>query len=157
MTGATDDEMTSDEPSTSDHAADVAMVQRFWAALDARDFDAVGAFMAPEGHYVDVPVKDVEPGAYGPAETAARLRLGIAPLAGYQVHDGPIIAARGYVVTEHSETWTWEDGASVTLPFTSVMEVADGQVTRWWDYFDLSTLMNAAPEWWVEHISGGYK
>lgn len=142
---------------SSTDTANADLVRRFWKALDARDFDGVAAFMAADGHYVDVPVKDVDEGAYGPAETAARLRLGIEPLAAYVVHDGPIIAADGFVITEHSETWTWEEGMSVTLPFTSVMEVADGQVTRWWDYFDLATLMNAAPPWWVEHISGGYK
>jgi limonene-1,2-epoxide hydrolase len=140
-----------------DPSADVALVTAFWAALAARDFDAVGAFMAPDGHYVDVPVKDVEPGAYGPAETAARVRLGLAPLHGYELHDGPIVAAGGYVVTEHAETWVWEPGVSVTLPFTSVMQVLDGAVTRWWDYFDLSTLMNAAPAWWLEHVAAGYK
>lgn len=145
------------EASATATTSDIELVRAFWAALGARDFDGVGAFMASEGHYVDVPVKDIEPGAYGPAETAARLRLGIAPLAAYIVHDGPIIAADGFVVTEHSETWTWEEGVSVTLPFTSVMQVADGKVTRWWDYFDLGTLMNAAPSWWVDHISGGYK
>lgn len=142
---------------TADDAADADLVRRFWAALDARDFEAVGAFMAADGHYVDVPVKDIEPGAFGPAETTARLRLGIEPLAAYAVHDGPIVASGGFVVTEHSETWTWEEGVSVTLPFTSVMEVAEGKVTRWWDYFDLGTLMNAAPASWVDHISGGYK
>ncbi len=148
--------MTDASTLTAD-AANVELVREFWAALDARDFDAVATFMAPDGHYVDVPVKDIEPGARGPAETAARLRLGIEPLAAYEVHDGPVIAAGGFVVTEHSETWTWEEGASVTLPFTSVMQVADGKVTRWWDYFDLGTLMNAAPSWWVEHISAGYR
>lgn len=140
-----------------DDAANIALVETFWAALGRRDFDAVGALMATEGHYVDVPVKDVEPGAYGPQETAARLRLGIAPLHAYEVHAGPIVAAGGYVVTEHSETWTWEPGVSVTLPFTSVMQVSGGKVDRWWDYFDLSTIMNAAPAWWIEHIASGYK
>lgn len=143
--------------SQSDDVAAAELVEKFWAALAVRDFDAVGAFMAPDGHYVDVPVKDVDEGAFGPAETAARLRLGLAPLAAYQVHDGPIVASNGFVVTEHSETWTWEEGVTVTLPFASVMQVANGQVTRWWDYFDFGTLMNAAPAWWVEHIAGGYK
>lgn len=138
-------------------ASDIELVERFWAALGRRDFDAVGAFMAEDGHYVDVPVKDIEPGAYGPAETTARLRLGIEPLHAYELHDGSMVAACGFVVTEHAETWTWESGISVTLPFVSVMEVRDGKVQRWWDYFDLSTLMNAAPPWWVEHIAAGYK
>ncbi len=137
--------------------ADVAVVQRLWDALGRRDFEAAGACMAPDGHYVDVPVKDLDPGAIGPDETVARLRLGIEPLWGYELHDGTITAAGGTVITEHTETWTWTPGESVTLPFTSVMEVRDGLITRWWDYFDLSTLMNAAPPWWVEHIAGGYR
>ena len=142
--------MTTDEDATN-----VALVEQFWAALARRDFNAVGAFMAPKGHYIDVAVKDIEPGAYGPEETAARLKLGLGPLIGYELHDGPIIASGGYVVTEHSETWTWEPGATVTLPFTSVMEVRGGKVERWWDYWDLAVIMNAAPAWWVEQIMAG--
>ena len=32
-----------------------------------------------------------------------------------------------------------------------------GAITRWWDYWDMGTLMNAAPQWWVEHIMQGYE
>jgi len=88
----------------SNETENVALVKRFWEALKQRDFDAVGAFMADDGHYVDVPVKDVDEGARGPAETAARLRLGLAPLAGYELHDGNIAASGDFVITEHSET-----------------------------------------------------
>jgi limonene-1,2-epoxide hydrolase len=141
---------------TDTGSSDAAIVRDFWKALAARDFDALGAFMAPDGHYVDVAVKDSDPGARGPAQTAARVRLGLGPLHDYELHDGPIVAAGGYVITEHAETWTWEPGVSVTLPFTSVMELAGGKVTRWWDYFDLATLMNVAPAWWLDHVAGGY-
>lgn len=135
----------------------VQLATDFWAALGRRDFAAVGAFMAPDGHYVDVPVIGVDDGAFGPDETEARLRLGIEPLQGYELHDGPIVASGDLVVTEHAETWIWDDDHTVRLPFTSVQEVRDGKVVRWWDYLDLSTLMNAAPPWWVEHIAAGYK
>jgi limonene-1,2-epoxide hydrolase len=43
------------------------------------------------------------------------------------------------------------------LPFVSVMEVRAGKLVRWWDYWDMQTLMSAAPEWWVEHIMQGYQ
>ena len=135
----------------------VTLATDFWAALGRRDFDAVGSFMAPDGHYIDVPVIGAEEGAFGPAETAARLRLGLGPLAAYELHDGPIVASGSMVVTEHAETWTWDDEHSVRLPFTSVQEVRDGKVARWWDYLDLATLMNAAPAWWLDHIAPGYK
>ena len=137
--------------------ANAELVQRFWEALRARDFAGVGAFMSERGHYVDVPVIGVDEGAFGPAETEARLRLGLEPLAGYVLHDGPIVASGDMVITEHAEEWTWESGEHVRLPFSSVMEVRDGKVDRWWDYFDLTTLMSAAPASWVESLAGGYK
>ena len=134
-----------------------AVVEHLWERLNARDFAGVGACMSERGHYVDVPVVDVDDGAFGPAETEARLRLGIEPLADYVLHPGPITVEGDSAVTEHSETWTWATGETVTLRFASVMEVRSGKVDRWWDYFDLGVLMNAAPAAWVEHIAGGYK
>ncbi len=142
---------------TETDVANTELVREFWKRLALRDFDGCGALMAPAGHYIDVPVSGLEPGAFGPEETAARLRLGLDPLAGYELHDGPIIAADGFVVTEHRETWTWEGGVTVTLPFTSVMELADRRITRWWDYFNLATLLDAAPASWLEHIAKSYK
>ena len=133
------------------------LVEAFWSALGVCDFDAVGAYMSHRGHYIDVPLIGLEDGAYGPAETAARLRLGIEPLEGYELHPGVVVTDGDVVVTEHAETWTWEPRVAVRLPFTSVMEVRHGRVERWWDYFDLATLMNAAPPWWVEHVMKGYK
>ena len=57
-----------------------ALTERFWDDLFRRDFDAVGAWFTHDGNYRDVPAP--EDGAFGPAEVAARLRLGLAPLAG---------------------------------------------------------------------------
>jgi limonene-1,2-epoxide hydrolase len=132
-----------------------ALVTRLWADLARRDFDAVGAYFAPDGHYTDVPVP--EEGAYGPAEVAARLRLGLGPLAKYVLHDGPMVAEGDMVVTEHSEEWFWESGEHVLLPYVSVQEIRDGKIVRWHDYVDLNTLMAAAPQSWIEHIMVGYK
>ncbi len=58
---------------------------------------------------------------------------------------------------EHSEEWHWHTGEFVVLPFVSVFDLRDGKIARWWDYWDLGTLMNAAPQWWVEHIMQGYQ
>jgi len=67
-----------------------------------------------------------------------------------------MVAEGGTVVTEHTETWHWHTGEQVTLPFVSVQQLRGGQIVRWWDYWDLSTLMNAAPAWWIEDIAQGY-
>ena len=45
-------------------AENKALIERFWADLARRDFDAVGAYFSPDGHYTDVPAP--EEGAYGP-------------------------------------------------------------------------------------------
>ncbi len=139
---------------TEDH--NVQLIEAFWGDLFRRDFDAVGAWFTPDGNYRDVPAP--EEGAFGPDEVAARLRLGIEPLADYQHVPGWKIVAQGNtVVTEHVERWTWASGETVDLPFVSIHELEGDKVTRWWDYWDLGTLMNAAPAAWVEHIMVGYK
>jgi len=147
-----------DPKETQNHASrNTALVEHFWEDLFRRDFDAVGARFTEDGNYRDVPAP--EEGAFGPSEVAARLRLGLGPLAGYEHVPGWRIVAQGdTVVTEHSEHWTWDTGDEVVLPFVSIHQFdEDGRVTRWWDYWDMSTLMNAAPASWVEHIMAGYK
>jgi limonene-1,2-epoxide hydrolase len=132
------------------------IVEGLWADLSARDFAAVAARFTDDGHYTDVPAP--EEGAFGPAEIEARLRLGLEPLADYECEPGTIVAEGSRVVTEHSETWVWDDEHRGTLPFVSVMELDDdGRIGRWWDYWDLQTIMGAAPEWWVLRVMQGYK
>jgi limonene-1,2-epoxide hydrolase len=132
-----------------------ARVSEFWTALYQRDWDRIGSFFVEESQYTDVP-SPADDVAHGPSQIVARLRLGLERIAGYE-HDLRLMVAEGEaVVTEHSETWHWHTGEEVTLPFVSVHELRDGSIIRWWDYWDLQTLMNAAPDWWIEHIMQGY-
>jgi limonene-1,2-epoxide hydrolase len=138
-----------------DAAANKALVERFWSDLGRRDWDAIGRYFGPVSHYTDVcaPVE----GAIGPERIVARLRLGIEPLAAYEPQPPRLVVADGgAVIVEHSETWTWATGETVTLPFVSVHEITGETIMRWFDYWDLQTLMNAAPAAWIEHIMGGY-
>jgi limonene-1,2-epoxide hydrolase len=121
----------------TDAAANKERVQQFWAALYARDWDGIASFFTPD-------------------QVVARLRLGLEKISGYE-HELRLMVADGdTVVTEHAETWRWHTGEEVTLPFVSVQQLRDGSIVRWWDYWDLSTLMNAAPAWWIEDIAKGY-
>jgi ketosteroid isomerase-like protein len=127
------------------------LAEQLWETLYRRDFDAVGAMFADDGEYTDMPTPE-EDVARGPAQIAARLRLGLEPLASIS-HDVRCIVAEGdTVVTEHVEFWEWPTGERAALPFVSMQVVRDGKFVRWWDYWDLATLMNNAPAWWVEHI-----
>ena len=128
-----------------------ALVERFWADLYRRDFDAVGAYFADVGEYTDMPTP-ADDVARGPAQIAARLRLGLEPLSSIS-HDVRTIVCEGdTAVTEHVEHWEWPTGEKASLPFVSVQQFRDGKLVRWWDYWDLATLMNSAPAWWVEQI-----
>jgi limonene-1,2-epoxide hydrolase len=134
---------------------DVETVTAMWDALNDRDWDRVGTFFGPESIYYDVPLGPSAAGV-GPESIVARLRLGLEPLAAYAHHHGAAATGPdGLVMLEHSETWTWEEGTSLTLPIATVHRVAGGVITRWIDYWDYPTLMNAAPAWWVEQTTGG--
>jgi ketosteroid isomerase-like protein len=130
-------------------------VRAFWAALYAREWEQIGTFFAADSEYTDVP-SPPDDVARGPALIVARLRLGLERISSYEHHLRLMVAEDDTVVTEHSETWQWHTGEQVTLPFVSVHQLRDGDIVRWWDYWDLQTLMNTAPGWWIEHIAQGY-
>lgn len=126
----------------------------FWDALYARDWDGVAAFFGPDSIYLDMPTG---PGAaaVGPGDIVKRLRLGLADLAGYEHGPATVVAEGGIVVTEHTETWHWPTGETVTLPFVSVQHVEGGTIKLWKDYWDLGTLMGGAPPDWMAQLQGG--
>ena len=130
-------------------------VEQFWEALYRRDFDAVAGFFGAASTYTDVatPPDDL---AVGPEQVVDRLRLGIARLEEYGHTPLLMVAEGNVVVTEHIENWRWHTGETISFPFTSIHEVADGVIMRWTDYWDLQTLLSAAPAWWIEEIAAGY-
>jgi len=130
-------------------------ITRFWDTLYARDWGGLAGFFTDDATYTDVcsPADDI---AVGPDQILRRLRLGIEPISGYDHNLKLMVVDGDVVVTEHSETWRWRDGEEVTLPFLTVQELREGRITRWYDYWDLGTLMNAAPAWWIEHVMVGW-
>ncbi len=132
------------------------VVTDFWEALYQRDWDRVAGFFTAGSEYTDVPTPTDEV-ATGPEQILARLRLGLEPISQYEHDLRLMVAEGGTVVTEHAETWHWHTGEVVTLPFVSVQELRDGSIARWWDYWDMQTLMNGAPAWWIEHVAQGYR
>jgi len=129
----------------------VALVEKFWNTLYVeRDLDAIGAMFTEDGFYTDVPIDDG--GATGPAQIAARLRIGFGPVQSFDHVIHRIVVDGDTVITEHAETWHFDDEVSVTLPFVSVQEIHDGKFTLWRDYSNINTLLDNAPAWWLEHI-----
>jgi ketosteroid isomerase-like protein len=132
-----------------------ARVNEFWETLYRRDLDHLSTFFTPAATYTDVatPADDL---AVGPEQIVARLGLGIKKLEKY-THTPILMVGEGdTVVTEHIENWGWHTGETVSFGFVSIHELIDGQIDRWTDYWDLQTLLNSAPGWWIEEIASGY-
>lgn len=130
----------------------VSLVGRFWDALYARDWPRIATFFDGESIYYDVPTGPAT-AARGPADIERRLRLGLDGLAGYDHQPGATVAVTGGVVfTEHIEVWRWSSGETVALPFVSVQHVRGEVIALWKDYWDYTTLINAAPASWVESL-----
>jgi limonene-1,2-epoxide hydrolase len=132
---------------------DTQVVNALWDALAARDWDAIKPLLTPDAIYFDVPVGP-HGAARGPDDIVKRLKIGLEPLADYTNHDGVLVSDGQNVLYEHSETWTWDTGEVAVLPFVTVHEVRDGKVSLWKDYWDYATLLNAAPQDWLERIAG---
>ena len=65
----------------ADTSANKAIVQRYWDALAARDYDAMKALLTEDAHYTDVGTPG--DGGTGPEGVVARLKIGLEPLEGY--------------------------------------------------------------------------
>ncbi len=143
---------------TSTEARNKGIVSRFWDALYSHDWDAIASFFGEAANYVDTGTGESGGGAHGPAQIVARLRLGLEPVQAHTHEPGLVVAEGSVVVTEHLEVWHFHTGEVIRHPFTSVMELdADGLITRWWDYSNLSNLIDNAPRWWLEHIASGWR
>lgn len=128
-----------------------AAVLGLWRALSARDWDSVTTFLAPECIYLDVPAGPTL-AARGPEGIVKRLKIAIEPLESYENFDGLLLSNGTDVTYEHSETWRWATGETVTLPFVSVHRVVDGKVTLWKDYWDMAGLTTDAPPDFIDNL-----
>lgn len=66
------------------------VVLGLWRALSRRDWDAVKVLLSEDCLYVDMPIPAAA--ARGPDDIIKRLKLGLEPLAGYENHDGLLLA-----------------------------------------------------------------
>ena len=94
--------------------------------------------------------------AVGGAQVAARLGLAFD---GVEIKSTTrnVVASETVVMVERVERWNWKTGEQVDLPIASVVEISGSKISRWIDYWDMQTLLNVAPGWWVEHVMQGWK
>lgn len=129
-----------------------SVVHGMWAALSARDWDALPAYLSSDCIYLDVPVGPAA-AARGPEDIIKRLKIGIEPLASYENFTGLMVTNGVDVMYEHHEEWHWRTGESAVLQFVTVHRVVDGRITLWKDYWDMSALANHAPPTWLDDFA----
>lgn len=131
------------------------VVLGLWQALSRRDWDAIKTFLAEDCLYVDMPVPALA--ARGPEDIVKRLKIGLEPLAGYQNHDGVLVANGSDVMYEHSETWRFPTGEQGVLRFVTVHKVVlqngEAKVAVWKDYWDMASLTGFAPPNYFEGLA----
>jgi ketosteroid isomerase-like protein len=132
------------------------VIEGFWDDLYRPDIEAAAARFAPDGEYTDVTTPDDDV-ARGPDAIVRRLTLGWGPLDKIWDERRHLVAGEDAVMTEHLEHWQWPTGETLALPVASVHEVRDGRITRWTDYWDMAALVEAAPQWWFEHVLRGWQ
>lgn len=128
-----------------------AVTEALWAAVYDRDWPRIASHLGPEAIYYDVPTGP-STAAVGPEAIIGRLKLGLEPLTRYEHVAGRVAATGDVVMIEHAETWGWETGEEVTLPFATVHRVEGDKVVLWKDYWSYDHLLDAAPEWWKERL-----
>ena len=127
------------------------LVLDFWHTVyEARDYDRVGEFFHTDGRYEDVPIPDGT--GIGPAGISYKLRLGHEPVEAFDHDIHRIVAEGDTVMTEHTETWKFHTDEIIPLPFLSVHVIREDRFLLWRDYSNMATVLENAPQWWLEHI-----
>lgn len=116
----------------------VETVEDFMAAFieawPTADTAALGSFFSEDALYHNGPLEPVRGRAAIEATFAQFMRVGglVDVEMIHMMAEGPI------VMTERVDHLTRADGTTASLPMMGVIEVHDGLVVAWRDYFDLS-------------------
>jgi limonene-1,2-epoxide hydrolase len=129
----------------------LSTVVRFFEALGAMDFDAIGAFFTNDGLYQDVPAPQAD--ARGPEAVSQKLRNALAGLDGFGLRFSRVAASGDWVMSEREEDWHFPTGEVATIPVLGVHELRDGKITLWREYWNLPSLMAQMPQTWLEEMA----
>jgi ketosteroid isomerase-like protein len=133
----------------------IEMTDKLWGAVGSQDSALLSSLFHDDAEYTDAATPDDDV-ARGGAEVA--LRLGLA-FDGVEIASTSknVVANDDAVMVERVERWKWKTGEQVDLPIASIVEISGEKISRWVDYWDMQTLLNVAPEWWVEQVMKGWK
>ncbi|MCQ4152403.1 nuclear transport factor 2 family protein [Rhodococcus qingshengii] len=117
---------------------DEKSVLEFFDCWDAVDIDRMMSFFTPDAVYIDVPLPQRDSGVEA---IRAHISATLEALS-LRIETVNISSRDNVVLTERMDyiSSRGSDGPSVELPLMGVMEMKNGKIAVWRDYFDLSTL-----------------
>lgn len=129
------------------------LVEEFFAAIYRLDFDAAIALMTDDASYHDLPLP-TDPTV---GKDAIRAKLGYMIAGGvtsmdYEIRHLLADEAHGVVLVERSETWHFPSGATPVLRVMCTIELEDGRIARWREYWNGDELMSQMPPEFFEGI-----
>jgi limonene-1,2-epoxide hydrolase len=113
--------------------SNVDVVLAFIDAWNNRDWDAIEAAFTEDVVYHNIPMEPM----VGKAAAVAGIRQMQPESVDWQVLN--IAAAGDAVLTERVDNFVMAGGKSISVPVMGTMEIEDGKIKAWRDYFDLAT------------------
>ena len=127
-------------------ASSLETVQRFIAAFmkawPTADATTLGSFFEEDAAYHNGPLEPVIGRTAILATFAQFMSMG----GSVDVHIVNMMAEGGIVMTERVDHFTRDDGRTISLPVMGVIEVHDGVIAAWRDYFDLGEFTSQGPQ-----------
>lgn len=119
-------------------------VREFFDAIYRLDFDAAVEFFTDDGEYHDMPLLS-DPTVGKPA-IRRKLDFMVAGGVDHMTYEIRHLVGEGDVVLcERSETWHFPSGAEPTLRVMCTIELRDGKLASWREYWNQAELMDAMP------------
>lgn len=131
---------------------DVDIVEGFFEAIYRLDFDAALEFLTDDASYHDLPVP-TDPTV---GKDAIRRKLDFMIAGGVTSMDYEIRHIMGgddVVLVERSETWHFPSGANPTLRVMCAIELDDGKIKAWREYWNGEELMSQMPPEFFEGVN----
>ena len=123
-------------------------VETMWDALSAMDWEAMKACLSKDVFYEDVPTEDE--GARGRENVVKRLRIAFDQLADHKHTTHHLVCEGDVAFLDHTEVWTFKTGETATNTFATMHELKDGKISKWSDYWDVTTFVNQFPASFLE-------
>ncbi len=125
------------------------IVQRFFDDFARLDVDAILDHFTDDGVYHDMPV----PGDPAVGKDAIRAKIEyLAPVDHMTFDIARMVEDADTVLAERVETWHFGTGETVTLPVMCTIELRDGKIAAWREYWDFQTLMSALPQSFLDSL-----